>query len=125
MLIDTDVLICYMRGNKKALEVIENQISFYISVITYMELVQGMRNNNELRELRKALQRWQVKILLISEEISAKAMFLIERHYLSHSLQLADALIAATAELNGLPLLTANDKHYRIIRDLEVLRFRP
>lgn len=125
MLIDTDVLIWYMRGNKKALKVIENQISFYISVITYMELVQGMRNNNELRELRKALKRWQVKILLISEEISAKAMFLIERHYLSHSLQLADALIAATAELNGLPLLTANDKHYQIIRELEVLRFRP
>jgi len=125
MLIDTDVLIWYMRGNKKAFEVIENQTIFYISVITYMELVQGMRNKNELRELKKALQRWQAKILFISEEISAKAMFLIEHHYLSHSLQLADALVAATADINGLPLLTANDKHYRIIKDLEVLSFRP
>ena len=125
MLIDTDVLIWYMRGNKKAFEVIENQAIFYISVITYMELVQGMRNKNELRELKKALQRWQAKILFISEEISAKAMFLIEHHYLSHSLQLADALVAATADINGLPLLTANDKHYRIIKDLEVLSFRP
>lgn len=44
MIIDTDVLIWYMRGNGKAYERIENLNTFDISVITYMELVQGMRN---------------------------------------------------------------------------------
>jgi predicted nucleic acid-binding protein len=52
-------------------------------------------------------------------------MFYIERHYLSHSLQLADALIASTAITNGLPLLTGNDKHYSIIKEIEVKKFRP
>ena len=125
MIIDTDVLIWYMRGNEKAYELIENLPSFYLSVITYMEIVQGMRNKNELNELRKALRIWNAKILYITEDISAKAMFFIERYYLSHSIEIADSLIAATAITNGLRLITGNDKHYRVIKNLELELFRP
>ncbi len=85
MLVDTDVLIWYMRGNDKAFKVIEELNEFFISAVTYIELVQGMRNKNELTELRKAFCNWNTKILYINEEISAKAMFFVERHYLSHS----------------------------------------
>jgi len=125
MLIDTDVLIWYMKGNSQAFNIIENLPGFYMSVISYMELVQGMRNKNEFTELRKALRSWNTKILFISEEISAKAMFYVEKHYLSHSLEMADALIAATAVANQLPILTANDKHYKMIKELRVRQFRP
>jgi len=124
MLIDTDVLIWYMRGNHKAFELIENIYSFNISVITYMELIQGMRNKQELTEFRKALNDWNGKIIQLNEEISAKAMFYIERHYLSHALKLADALIASTALTNGLTLITGNDKHFKIIKELEIKSFR-
>ena len=124
MIVDTDVLIWYMRGNQKAYKVIDDLSSFYISAITYMELVQGMRNKSELSELRKALRIWNTKILYLNEEITTKAMFYIERHYLSHSLEIADALIATTAALNALPLLTGNGKHYRIISDLQIQTFR-
>ncbi len=125
MLIDTDVLIWYLKGNEKAYKVIENTGSFFISVVTYMELVQGMRNKKELNEFRKALHLWNTKILYLSEGISAKAMFYVEQHFLSHSLALADALIGATAITCGLPVLTANDKHYRILKDLKIKKFRP
>ena len=119
MVIDTDVLIWYMKGNEKAYKVIENSMSFFISVVTYMELVQGMRNKNELNNLRRALHNWNSKILYISEEISVKAMFFVEQHYLSHSIQLADALIGATAIAYGLPILTGNDKHYKILKNTD------
>jgi len=125
MIIDTDVLIWYMRGNDKALQLIENSENFFISVVTYMELVQGMRNKNELNSLRQALHAWNAKILYISEEISAKAMFVVEQYFLSHSIQLADALIGATAIDYGLPLLTGNDKHYKMIKGVKIKRFRP
>lgn len=125
MIVDTDVLIWYMRGNENAYKLLENLTSFYISVITYMELVQGMRNRNELNELRKALRIWNAKILYITEDISSKAMFFMERHYLSHSLEIADSLVAATSIKNALPLLTANDKHYKIIKELDIKVFRP
>jgi predicted nucleic acid-binding protein len=125
MIVDTDVLIWYMRGNQNASKTIERLDSFFISVITYMELVQGMRNKTELTELRKSFRQWNTNILYVNEEISAKAMFYIERHYLSHALQIADALIASTALVNGLPILTGNDKYYRIIKELSIKKFKP
>lgn len=125
MVIDTDVLIWYMKGNKNAYKTIEDSKNFYISVVTYMELVQGMRDKNELNKLRRALHAWNSKILYISEEISVKAMFFVEQHYLSHSIQLADTLIGATAISHGLPILTGNDKHYKILKDLQTKKFRP
>ena len=125
MIIDTDVLIWYMRGDLNAFKAIEKLNGFYTSVVTYIELVQGLRNKTELIELRKAFRLWNTKILYINEEISAKAMFYIERHYLNQSLQLADALIASTAITNGLPLLTGNDKQYKVIKELSITKFKP
>lgn len=125
MLVDTDVLIWYMRGNKNAFKAIEKNNNFHISVITYIELVQGMRNKMELNALRKSLRDWNASIIYISEEISAKAMFYIEQHYLSQSVELADAFIGATAVTYGLPLLTGNEKHYKPLKDVRVTRFHP
>ena len=125
MIIDTDVLIWYMRGNEKAYRTIEKTSNFFISVVTYMELVQGMRDKKELNTLRRALHTWNTNLIYISEEISSKAMFYVEQHFLSHSLQIADALIGATAVSYGVPILTGNDKHYKVIKDLQIKRFRP
>lgn len=124
-MIDTDVLIWYMRGNSKANKVIEKLNGFFISVITYMELVQGMRNKRELTLLRSALRKWNAKVLYINEDISAKAMFLVEQHYLRNSLVVADALIASTAISNGVKLLTGNTKYYKIIKHIELESFKP
>lgn len=124
MLIDTDVIIWYMRGNDKARDFLDSNPRFRISVITYMELVQGMRNKQELRALRQALRNWKAELIYINEEISGKAMFYVEQHYLSHSAALADALIAATAVTYGIPLLTGNEKHYKIIKEVDVTKFK-
>lgn len=40
-------------------------------------------------------------------------------------MQLADALIGSTAVAYGLPLLTGNDKHYKIMKDVQIKKFRP
>ena len=125
MLIDTDVIIWYMRGNVQARDYLNSNPRFKISVITYMELVQGMRNKQELQALRRALKNWKAEIIYVNEDISSKAMFYVEQHYLSHSVQLADALIGATAVSYGIPLLTGNYKHYKIIKEVEVTKFKP
>ena len=125
MLIDTDVIIFYMRGNKNTRELVTSNQGFKISVVTYMELVQGMRNKHELLALRKALKSWRTPIIYIDHEISSKAMFYVEHHYLSHSMELADALIAATSVSTGTPLVTGNYKHYKMISDLDATMFSP
>jgi predicted nucleic acid-binding protein len=125
MIIDTDVLIWYLRGNENALNIVKKYIPFSISVITYMELVQVMRNKDELEILKKYLKNWNVKILQINENISTRAMFLVENYYLSYSLTLGYAIIGVTARENQETLLTANNKRYRIIQDLNIEIFRP
>ena len=125
LMIDSDVLIWYMRGNPKAYNVIDDQYGFFISVVSYMELVQGMQNKGELTLLRKTMRNWNAKILYINEDISTKAMFFVEQHFLSHSIVLADALIGATAISNGLKLLTSNIKHYKILKNIELEVFKP
>ena len=125
VLVDTDVLIWYMRGNEKAFHAIEDLTTFSISVVTYMELVQGMRNKKELNHLRAALRNWNAKLVYVSEDISAKAMFFVEQHFLSHTLELADALIGASAVAHSLPLLTGNYKHYKVLSDVQIRKFVP
>lgn len=90
-----------------------------------MELVQGMRNKEELRTLQKTLKQWNVKTIFVSEEISAKALFYMEEYFLSHTMELADSLIASTATQHGIKLITANDKHYKIVKELDLKVFRP
>lgn len=90
-----------------------------------MELVQGMRNKKELHSLRQALHAWNTKILYFTEEISAKAMFAVEQHFLSPSLELADALIGATAITYGLPFITGSDKPYKTMKGIQIKKFRP
>lgn len=124
-LVDTDVLIWYLRGDNKAASALDRLDRFAISAVTYMELLQGMRNKEEVRLLRAALRDWNAPVLSINEEISGKAVFYVEQYFLSHALRLADALIGATATTNGLSLLTANQKHYRVLPDLVLSKFKP
>ena len=125
MLVDTDVLIWNLRGNERAANLLDQQRGFFISAVSYMELLQGLRDKVELRELRQAIRFWDARVVQIDEEISARAMFLVEEYALSHGMQMADALIAATAVALGVSLVTANDRHYRHIEGLDIVVFRP
>lgn len=124
MLVDTDVFIWFLRGNSKAAKTLELLDNIFISTVTYIELVQGMRNNEELRVLRSSVKELNIEIFPINELISMRASFYIEEYFLSHNIRLADALIAATAVLHGKDLLTGNSKHYKMIKDLGIKRFR-
>lgn len=125
MLIDTDVIIWFMRGNPRAADVLDSLDEFSISAVTYMELVQGMRNKRELTALRQALAQWQCPIHPIDSMICTRAMLYVEQHFHRNALRMADALIGATAVAHGLPLLTGNLRHYKALSELTVRQFKP
>lgn len=125
MLIDTDVIIWNLRGNEAAAALLDDSPRFLISAVSYMELVQGLRDKTEFRALRQSLHFWQAEICAVDESICSRAIYLVEQYALSHNLGMADALIAATALDIGTALTTANDKHYRHIDGLELQIFRP
>jgi len=125
MIIDTDVLIWFLRGNEQARSAIEAAGSFDVSAMTWGELMQGIRDKKEARQLRLQMKRWNAGIIHIDEKISVRALMMLDDFGLSHSLCFADALIAATAIEEQQTLLTGNAKHYRCIPLLELSTFCP
>jgi predicted nucleic acid-binding protein len=114
MLVDTDVLIWHLRGYPQATRRLDELGALTLSAVSYLEVLQGMRNKAELVAVKKMLQLRAATLLPVSEAIT-----------LSHGLQMGDALIAATALDQGLPVLTANVKHFGAIQGLTLEAFEP
>ena len=125
MILDTDVLIWHLRGNIKARDLLYKSIPFSISVVTYTELVQGMRDKREMNSLLKQLAKWNVDIIQINQDISTRAMIYVEQYHHSGAMELADALIAATCVNNSELLITGNEKHYKAVPNIQLRKFVP
>ena len=124
VLVDSDVLIWALRGNAHAAAALQSNADWYISAVSYMELAQGCRNKAELKAMQKAFQSDHNDVLPLTTAISDMACSLVEKYALSHSLHMADALIAATAMHHALPLLTGNGKHFSVVDGLKVQIFK-
>lgn len=125
MLIDTDVLIWMTRGHAGAAARLQTMVPWRISAVTYMELAQGCRSKQELERVKLGLAQCQTEIIPVSAAVSDRAMQLIDAYAMSHGMRLGDALIAATAIEHGLPVFTANAKHFAAIEGLKVETFVP
>jgi hypothetical protein len=125
LIIDTDILIWHLRGNEKAKELIYKSLPFSISVVTYIELIQGMRDKKEMHKLIKQLTKWNVEIIQISNDISTRAMIYVEQYHHSGAMELADALIAATCINTSEMLITCNEKHCKSIPNIQIKKFIP
>ena len=124
MIFDTDIFIWVQRGDERAAALMDEADERYISLVTYMELLQGARDKARLRLNRSFLQAMRFQTLPLTENIGHRAAIYIEEYALAHGLRLADALVAATATEHGLKLATGKVKHYRAITDLETFEFR-
>lgn len=125
MLIDTDVLIWLTRGHIGAATRLSSVVQWRVSAVSYMELLQGCRDKQEMVRIKKGFAAASAVVVPISEAICDRAVGLVETYALSHGLQMADALIAATAQVQDLTVLTANTKHFQVISALSVEAFLP
>jgi predicted nucleic acid-binding protein len=119
LLLDTDVLVDYLRSQKDAVGYLEEQTApLIVSSITVAELYAGVRDGKERRILERFLLAFE--IIPVDEEIS-KAGGLLRRDYgPSHGVGLADALIAATAKVRKVILVTLNRRHLPMINEVQV-----
>lgn len=125
ILVDTDVLIWVTRKNPHASKFLDTFDDIAISDVTYMELIQGAKNKREAQAIDKTLKNMAVSRLPINDSISERAVALVRRYFHSHSMQLADALIAATALEYGLALATGNAKHFEVVDGLQLHKYTP
>ena len=107
MIFDTDVLIWFFRGNEKAKKIVRENMPFSISKISIISTVDG-------QDVENSEHKWE-KIVNQNNDIYI---------YVSDSMELADALIAATSVVNDETLCTANGKHYKCIPELQMSVFK-
>ena len=125
MLFDTDVLIFVQRGHEKAAQLVEDATERFISVQTYMELLQDAQNKQQHILVLAFLKDFAFLVLPLSENIGKRAAIYVEEYSLSHNVRAGDAIIAATAIENNLTLITANSKHFKQIKELSLAIFKP
>jgi len=123
VLVDTDVLVWVYRGQTTAAELLYRLETPAISIITRLELLHGARNAIEKRRLVEVLAGVPLQVIPLTPAIGERASHLLDEVGLANAIGVTDCLIAATALEHGLPLVTANLKHYRVIRDLRLLAF--
>lgn len=119
LLVDTDVLVEYLRGRPEAADWLESQeAELAVSAISAAELFAGCRGAREAQRLEEFLLA--LDVLPATEEIARLAGQYRRRYGPSHGTGLADALIAATAAMDGAALATFNRRHYPMLSDLVV-----
>ena len=118
LLVDTDVIVDFVRGYPEAVTLIQTHCaSIILSSIIVAELYAGVRDDEELGKLDSLMSLFRV--VPVSIEI-ARAGGLYGRQYgKSHGVGLADAVIAATAQAENADLKTLNAKHYPMITGLK------
>lgn len=125
MIFDTDVFIWIERGNAKAARLVEREDERFISVQSYLELMQCAENKKQHEYTKQFLKDFGFRTIPLSGNIGHRATVYIEEYPLSHGLRVGDALIAATATENNMALCSSNAKHFKPIKDLKLKVFRP
>jgi predicted nucleic acid-binding protein len=117
ILIDTDILINFLRGRTEARDFLSSMImdcDLYCAAISVAEIYAGMKDHE--REKTSELLD-SLTIVDITREIAEKAGA-YKRTIRTQSLELDDCIIAAAASVHRAVLVTGNGKHYPM-KDIE------
>ncbi|MBW1895387.1 MAG: type II toxin-antitoxin system VapC family toxin [Deltaproteobacteria bacterium] len=125
MIFDTDIFIWVQRGNQKAAKLISHEKERYLSIFSYLELLQSAKNKQQHEYTKDFVSSFGFIVLPLTENIGHRALIYIEEYALSHGLRAGDAIIAATAAENSMALVSGNAKHFKPIKDLKLKVFKP
>lgn len=124
LLIDTDVLIDFLRARDRAREYIRALTSRpFISAITVGELYAGVRDGPERAQLDQLVAGFRV--VPTSERIAIEGGLFARQYRPTHGTGLVDAFIAATASVGGFVLVTLNAKHFPMLANVVVPYVKP
>ena len=119
-LVDSNYIIYFSKGDKEIATFFEeaqrSENRLYISIITYLEVWGYWNLSEEEKEFLNTIRPAFI-IIPLSLKIADKAIFLRQ----NMKIKLADAVIAATALVHGLSLVTNNIDDFRNIQNLNLL----
>jgi predicted nucleic acid-binding protein len=117
LLIDTDVMVDFLRGNPKAVALVKTHSTrIILSAIVVAELYAGVRGDKELQTLDSLISLF--RIIPVSPELARQGGLFKNEYTKSNGIGLADAIIAASAKAEQAELATLNVKHYPMFKGL-------
>ncbi len=125
-LLDTDILSLYFRNHPKVVEKCHLYLQQYerlnISLITYYEILRGLKHRNAQKQLEKflAFSKLNQIISLTEESVKTSAEIYADLRKNGTPVDDIDLLIAGLAIANNLRLITHNQKHFGKIKILEL-----
>jgi predicted nucleic acid-binding protein len=119
VLIDTCVIIDYLRGRAQARAFLRAVPETpLVSVVTVAELHAGLHFDRQASLF--AVLRSQLHVIDVDFAIARQAGLYRRQYSQSHGVEMLDALIAATAKVHGVRLVTRNARHFPMLADLLV-----
>jgi tRNA(fMet)-specific endonuclease VapC len=115
--IDTCIVIEYLKNNSFLSEY--NLDELFISEIVIMELFQGAKNKSDLAFIKKELSVF--KVVDTNNKIISLSKHILEKYNLSHNMKIIDAIIASTAMVYDLQLITLNEKDFKFIKQIRLI----
>jgi len=115
-LIDTNIIIYMMQNRLKISDFAKKEDNFYISSITYIETL-GYPFSNQDEENGIIIFCDMFERIFLTKEIEKQTIFIRK----SSKIKLPDAIIAATAIVHNLTLVTHNMDDFKNIQGLNLL----
>jgi predicted nucleic acid-binding protein len=119
VLVDTNVLVYHVAGDPAATRFLDETIarrSFCLSILSVIEFLGWHgHTDDEFAECKELIEL--ATILPVSKEVADKAIALRR----AKRIKLADAVIASTALVNNLNLVTTNIRDFKGIRELQII----
>ena len=125
-LLDTSILIAFLRGEEDVVAKVEEYLEEFdrlsLSIITYYEILRGLKyidNEKKLRDFEELMDKSEI-ITLGREIIDRASGIYADLKRRGELIEDADILIAASCPVKGMILITDNEEHFRRIENLEV-----
>ena len=126
-LVDTDFVVDYLKGKPESIKVLTSLANkgLAISIITYGEIYEGIYFGHDPKTQERGFLQFLrgASVLLLNRAVMKN--FARIRGYLRRKGEIigdSDIMIAATASVNGLILLTRNKKDFQKIEGLKLFR---
>ena len=117
VVVDSDILIWVLRGTPQITEkfnktVIETEGNIFITPVQIAEIYAGVlpKEKTTVEGFMSSLD-----VIVIDEKIGRQAGDFMNKYGKSHSVTLADAMVAAVSRISGHELWTRNKKHYPML----------
>lgn len=118
ILVDTDVMVDYLRGHHRAVALIKRHSRrIVLPGIVAAELYAGVRGEEELAALDRFVGLF--RIVPVSAGIARAGGLYCRDYAKSHGVGPADAVVAATADAENADLVTLTVKHYPMFKGLK------